>query len=257
MRVLVTNDDGILAPGLPILAAKLKQVAEVYVIAPESQQSAVSHSITLHKPLRMTEVNLGPDITAFTCSGTPVDCVVLSTRGDLPDFDFVVSGINAGANLGEAVFYSGTVGAACEGALHDVPGIAISVCAERDVHFEVAADLAPKLVTQLAAHPLPPCTVLNVNLPNVPADKIAGIEITRLGRRKYTEVVNRRDDPGGRPYYWIAGTPTDSDSELGTDINAIQRNCISVTPVHFDLRSDILWEGISGLHDRGAYRIEG
>jgi 5'-nucleotidase len=217
------------------------------VIAPESQQSAVGHGITLHKPLRLDPVDLGPDIEAYSTNGTPADCVILGTLGDLPCPDIVVSGINAGANLGEEVLYSGTVSAALEAALHDVPGVAISVCAYEDVLFDAAAALAPSIVEALVDHPLGCGTILNVNVPNIEPERIEGLQMTRLGRRKYDDVVIRREDPRGRPYYWFSGGPTEADSAPGTDIHAIQQNLVSMTLVHFDLTSEQRWEGFEAL----------
>lgn len=247
MRVLVTNDDGINARGLVSVAHSLRAVAEVVVIAPESQQSAVGHGITLHKPLRLDPVDLGPDIEAYSTNGTPADCVILGILGDLPCPDIVVSGINAGANLGEEVLYSGTVSAALEAALHDVPGMAISVCAYEDVIYDAAAALAPRVVAALLGSPLGCGTIVNVNVPNIPPSEIRGMEMTRLGRRKYADIVIRREDPRGRPYYWFSGGPTEADSAPGTDIHAIAQSRVSLTLVHFDLTSQQRWEGFELL----------
>jgi len=247
MRILVTNDDGIHARGLVLVAQSLRAVGDVMVIAPESQQSAVGHGITLHKPLRLDPVDLGPDIEAYSTNGTPADCVILGTLGDLPCPDIVVSGINAGANLGEEVLYSGTVSAALEAALHDVPGMAISVCAYEDVIYDAAVDLAPRVVETLLGNPLGCGTIVNVNVPNIPPSEICGMEMTRLGRRKYDDIVIRREDPRGRPYYWFSGGPTEADRAPGTDIHAIMQNRVSLTLVHFDLTSQQRWEGFELL----------
>ncbi len=247
MRILVTNDDGIAAPGLIAVARSLQHLGDITVIAPETQQSAAGHAITLHKPLRLDRLDLDSGITAYSSNGTPADCIILGVLGDLPRPDFVVSGINAGANLGEEVLYSGTVSAALEAALHDLPAIAISVCAYHDPILDVAEQIAPAIVKSLCEAPLQPGTVLNVNIPNVPADEITGIAVTRLGHRKYADVVVKRDDPQGRAYYWFTGTPMEIDSAPGTDIAAVQQNQISLTLVHFDLTSQQEWQGFDKL----------
>ncbi len=247
MRILVTNDDGIMSPGLVALAAALRDTGEVTVVAPEAQQSAVGHGITLHKPLRLRQTDIGIGVTAYASNGTPADCVILGSLGELGRPDVVVSGINAGANLGEEVLYSGTVSAALEAALHDIPAIAISVCAYEDVHLDVARRVAPLVLDALVRSPLAPGTVLNVNVPNVAADEIRGIALTRLGRRRYQDVVIKRSDPHGRPYYWFSGSPQETDSVPGTDIHAVRHNRISVTLVHFDLTSDGHWDGLGNL----------
>ncbi len=247
MRILLTNDDGIMAPGLRATARCLQSVGDVTVIAPQSQQSAAGHGITLHKPLRLDRIDLGPGIEAYSSNGTPADCVILGALGDLPRPDFVVSGVNAGANLGEEVLYSGTVSAALEAALHDIPSLAVSVCEYVDPILDVAVHVTPVLVGALRKWPLQPGTVLNVNIPNVPAEDIVGIELTRLGRRRYADIVVKRDDPQGRPYYWFTGTPLETDCAPGTDIHAIRHNSISLTLVHFDLTSYQEWSGFAAL----------
>jgi 5'-nucleotidase len=247
VKILVTNDDGIMAPGLLALAAALRDTGEVTVVAPESPQSAVGHGITLHKPLRLRRMDIGVEVPAYSSNGTPADCVILGTLGELGRPDVVVSGINAGANLGEEVLYSGTVSAALEAALHDIPALAISVCAYEDVHLDAAQRIAPFLVHALAQFPLASGTVLNVNVPNVEPDEIRGIALTRLGRRRYQDVVIKRTDPNGRPYYWFKGSPEESDSVAGTDIHAVAQDRISITLVHFDLTSDGHWDGLGDL----------
>lgn len=240
MLVLLTNDDGIFSAGLRAIALSLSQVARVIVIAPERQQSATGHAITLHKPLRMEPVELEGAAEAYASNGTPADCVILGTVSDLPKPDIVVSGINAGANLGEEVLYSGTVSAAMEAALQGLPSIAISVAAYTDVLYDGAAVFARHLVEGLyRERPLAADTFLNVNVPNRPADELLPPKLTRLGRRKYTNVLSRRLDPRGRPYFWFSGAPLASEGGEGTDIAAISMGHISVTPIHFDLTGDL------------------
>lgn len=240
MRILVTNDDGVFAEGLRALVGELSVVAEVMVIAPERQQSATGHAITLHKPLRLEPVTVEGADQAYASNGTPADCVILASLSDLPQPDMVISGINAGANLGEEVLYSGTVSAAMEGALQGIPSLAVSVCAYTDVLYEGAAQFVARLVGTLAqCWPLPPDTFFNLNFPNVPPAQLKTPRLTRLGRRQYSNVLNKREDPRGRPYYWFSGSPLESDCGEGTDIQAVRDGYISLTPVHFDLTGDL------------------
>jgi 5'-nucleotidase len=226
--VLCSNDDGIESPHLLGLADQLEAFADVIVVAPERQRSAASHAITLHKPLRLTEV--GP--RRFSLSGTPVDCVylgVLKLCDRLPAV--VVSGVNDGFNLGSDVFYSGTVAAAVEGALRGAAGIAISL-APRAAKPDQAIAFAAALVKAAIAEPVPKGTVLNVNLPGNGSDQY---QWTTLGRRFYADDVSERKDPRGRPYYWVGGGPTGHDDVEGTDCVAIDRGWNSITPMHLDL----------------------
>lgn len=240
MRVLVTNDDGVFADGLRALVREVSRVAEVLVIAPERQQSATGHAITLHKPLRLEPVEVEGADEAYASNGTPADCVILASLSDLPQPDMVISGINAGANLGEEVLYSGTVSAAMEGALQGIPSLAVSVCAYTDVLYDGAARFTARLVASLQqCWPLPPDTFFNLNFPNVPSVELKPARLTRLGRRQYSNVLSKREDPRGRPYYWFSGSPVESDCGEGTDIQATQQGFISVTPVHFDLTGDL------------------
>ena len=250
MRILITNDDGIQAPGIRALARGLSEIAQITVVAPEMQRSAVGHGITLHKPLRLDEVEFDGDIAAYSSNGTPADCVTLGTQSDLPEPDFIAAGINAGANLGEEVLYSGTASAAMEGALHGFQSLALSVCSYVDVNYNVAEQIAPVIIEVLAEYPLPSGTFLNVNVPNVSAEDIQGVQVTRLGRRNYEEVLSKRRDPSGRPYYWLAGSPQEKDACEGTDIAAIQNNRISMTPIHFDVTSEDHWDGFEALRWR-------
>ena len=236
MRILVTNDDGIYAPGLLALSRALAPLGEVVVIAPERQQSAAGHGITLHKPLRMTEAEIdAPVAEAWATNGTPADCTILAAADGRPAPDIVVAGINAGANLGEEVLYSGTASAAMEGALQGIKSFAISVTSYEHCLFGPAAEFAAKLALRLADETLPPDTFLNVNVPNVPAEELGPAMLTRLGRRKYVNSLDRRFDPRGRSYYWFSGEPMECDCDEGTDIAAIQQRRIAVTPVHFDM----------------------
>lgn len=252
MRILITNDDGVFANGLRALVTALVDVAEVLVIAPERQQSATGHAITLHKPLRLEPVTIPGTIAAYASNGTPADCVILASLSDLPQPDMVISGINAGANLGEEVLYSGTVSAAMEGALQGIPSIAVSVCAYTDVLYESAAGFVRGLIKAVdGCWPLPEDTFFNVNVPNLSGVDLKPARLTRLGRRRYSNLLTRHEDPRGRPYYWFSGSPVESDSGEGTDIQAVNEGHISLTPVHFDLTGDLgheqLPEFVAGL----------
>ncbi len=226
--VLCSNDDGIEAPHLEALAQRLEAFADVLVVAPERQRSAASHAITLHKPLRLTEVRP----RRFSLSGTPVDCVYLAVL-KLCDRkpDVVVSGVNDGYNLGSDVFYSGTVAAAVEGALRGAAGIAFSL-APRATHVDDAIRFAADVVRSAVAEPMPRGTLLNVNLPGTGSDQY---QWTTLGRRLYEDDVAERQDPRGRPYYWVGGGPAGHDDVEGTDCVATARGWNSITPMHLDL----------------------
>ncbi len=226
--VLCSNDDGIESPHLLALARQIEAFADVIVVAPERQRSAASHAITLHKPLRLTEV--GP--RRFSLSGTPVDCVYL---GVLKLCDrkpaVVVSGVNDGFNLGSDVFYSGTVAAAVEGALRGAAGIACSL-ATRATHVDESIRFAAAVVRSAIAEPMPAGTVLNVNMPGTGTD---AYQWTILGRRLYDDDVAVREDPRGRPYYWVGGGPAGHDDVEGSDCVAVARGWNSITPMHLDL----------------------
>lgn len=226
--VLCSNDDGIEAPHLEALAQRIEAFADVLVVAPERQRSAASHAITLHKPLRLTEVRA----RRYSLSGTPVDCVYLAIL-KLCDRkpDVVVSGVNDGFNLGSDVFYSGTVAAAVEGALRGAAGIACSL-APRAAHVDEAIRFAAEVVRSAVAEPMPRGTVLNVNLPGTGSDQY---QWTTLGKRLYEDDVSERKDPRGRPYYWVGGGPAGHDDVAGTDCVAIARGWNSITPMHLDL----------------------
>jgi 5'-nucleotidase len=226
--VLCSNDDGIESPFLMALADQIEQFADILVVAPERQRSAASHAITLHKPLRLTEV--AP--RRFSLSGTPVDCVYL---GVLKLCDrkpaVVVSGINDGFNLGSDVFYSGTVAAAVEGALRGAAGIACSL-APRAKDAPHAIDFAARVVKAAIEEPIPAGTVLNVNMPGTGSQHY---QWTTLGRRLYEDDVSERRDPRGRPYYWVGGGPSGHEDVEGTDCVAVSRGWNSITPMHLDL----------------------
>jgi 5'-nucleotidase len=240
MRILLTNDDGIHAPGILAVKTALDALGEVWMVAPERPRSAAGHAITLHKPLRITPVTLAGGIQGYASNGTPTDCVTLGFDILMEGrCDLVVSGINAGPNLGWDLTYSGTVAAAIEGAVLNIPSFAISVALEHgpagEIDFGPAAAFAVRLAQQLAADPLPPNTFLNVNVPPVAENALRGVAVTHQGRREYVDRIIARTDPAGRPYYWQAGSIREDTPDPGSDVHAVLQNQISVTPVQLDL----------------------
>jgi 5'-nucleotidase len=257
-RILVTNDDGIHSAGLRTLVKHLCRDFELLVVAPEREQSAAGHSITLHKPLRMQPASVGRlPVKAFQTNGTPADCVVLGVLLDELPVDLVISGINAGANLGEELFYSGTVSAAVEGAIQGLPAFAVSVAARDRPMLEPAAKFALHLAHVVLEMGLPEGSLLNVNVPNLPADQLGPAVVTRLGRRNYANQIEQRTDPWGRPYFWFSGEPAELDSGPGTDIAAVREGKISVTPIHTDLTDYSLVEKLRAEEERLSVSLAG
>ena len=236
MKILVTNDDGFYARGLWLLARELSKVGDVVIVAPDREQSAVSSSMTLHHPLRVRKVRSPLEgVPSYSVEGTPSDCVILALGRLLTEkVDLVFSGINEGANLGDDVLLSGTVGAALQGYFKGIPSVAISVGALKDVHFEVAAKLAGILAKKMGD--IPREVLLNVNLPNLPFEQIQGIEVTKLGRRSFGDKVVEGND-GKREYYWIVRGEPQWQPEEGTDVKAFTEDKISITPLYTDLTS--------------------
>lgn len=233
MNILITNDDGIDSKGLKVLAKALASLGQVSIMAPDRERSAVSHALTLHKPLRLSR--LGP--SRYSINGTPTDCVNLAANGVLRDKPgLVVSGINRGANLGDDVTYSGTVSAAMEGTLLGIPSIAVSQTGEAPFHFESATAVIVKLVRLIKRDGLPPNTLLNVNVPNLAAGAIRRVCITCLGKRLYdNNSIIKKKDPRNRTYYWIGGNRERWEPGRNTDHQAIESGNISITPIHLDL----------------------
>lgn len=234
MKILLTNDDGLHAPGINAFEAATEHLGDLWVVAPHEERSGASHALTMNAPLR---IHAHAD-QRFSCTGTPVDCVYLaihSLLGGMPAL--VLSGINKGANLGDDVLYSGTVGAAREAALNDLPALAVSLATEGGggaVHFESAASIACQVIAEYVRNPLPPGVFLNLNVPNLPLDQIRGIKICGLGRRHYDPLVEERHDPRQKPYYWIGGAPTGSGMNEETDGWWVARGYASLTPLGLD-----------------------
>ncbi len=240
MRILIANDDGIHAAGIHKLLENLTKEHEVYVIAPDRERSAAGHSLTLHTPLRVQEVPLPYNVAkAWAISGTPGDCVKIGLNAILECRpDLIISGINHGPNLGADVLYSGTVSAAMEGAVLGLPSIAVSLASGGDVDrkdFKYASDFISRFIPKIKEIKFPKKTILNINIPSVDEEDIAGVAITKLGTRMYTDAYEKRVDPRGKVYYWLAGEIITSEQDPGTDIMAIRDNKISITPVTFEM----------------------
>ncbi|GMV31355.1 MAG: 5'-nucleotidase SurE [Rhodanobacteraceae bacterium] len=245
MRVLVSNDDGVDAPGIRVLAERLSAVGSVTVVAPDRDRSGASNSLTLDQPIRVSRMDDG----RYRVAGTPTDCVHLALAG-LLDFqpDIVVSGINNAPNLGDDVIYSGTVSAAMEGRFLGLPAIAVSLACHNHeaLHYETAAQAALVLMQRLLVDPLPADTILNVNVPDRPWNEIRGFAVTRLGRRHRSAPCIRERDPRGRPIYWIGPAGEAEDDGPGTDFHAVREGSISITPIQVDLTRYQALEKVAG-----------
>ena len=251
MKVLVTNDDGYAAAGLKVLAQAAQALGEVAVVAPDREQSATSHSLTLHYPLRARSVS-GPtaagDARAWTVDGTPTDCVMVAVN-ELLDArpDVVLSGINHGPNMGEDVLYSGTVSAAMEATVLGIPAIAFSWTGDDPAHLAGWAEPVSRLLlSMLDEGTFPKDTLLSVNLPPGPPAAVRGVRVTTLGRRRYSDSITRALDPSGREYFWIGGGTSEWTGAPESDFRAIEEGMVSVTPLHLDLTNYRLLEEIRG-----------
>lgn len=233
MKFLISNDDGLEAEGIRVLAECMHSLGTVTIVAPEKNCSGASNSLTLDGPIKIKEMGK----RTFRVAGTPTDCIHIALTGLLDeDPDIVVSGINAGANLGDDVIYSGTVAAAMEGRFLGFPSVAISlVFGDGKHHYETAGEAARRIVMQLRKDPLPADTILNVNVPDCPWDEIRGFEVTRLGYRHRAEPVIKTVSPRGEELYWIGPAGAEQDAGTGTDFDAVRRKYISITPIHVDL----------------------
>ncbi|BAY29178.1 stationary-phase survival protein SurE [Nostoc carneum NIES-2107] len=248
MKLLISNDDGISALGIRTLANCLAEAGhEVTVVCPDRERSATGHGLTLHQPIRaeIVESIFHPAVKAWACDGTPSDCVKLALWAllETPP-DLVLSGINQGANLGTEILYSGTVSAAMEGMIEGIPSIAFSLASHTSKEFQTAAHFAQMLVAQLAAKPLPELMLLNVNVPPVKWEEIAGVTITRQGVRRYVDVFDKRVDPRGKTYYWLTGEVLEEveppeglnlPQHIPIDVHVIRKNHISITPLQYNL----------------------
>ena len=236
LKILISNDDGIDSLGIFHLYNALKEVGEVTVVAPLSEQSAVGHAITMMHPLRVIKFYKDGTFFGYAVDGTPADCVKMGVRnilGFLPDV--VVSGINHGSNTATSVIYSGTVSAAREAAIMDIPAVAISVTSHNVSHFETACEAAKKLVKLIGEKGLKKGTLLNVNVPDIPASEVKGMLLTKQGKSKWDDVYEKRVDPYGKEYFWLTGDFIETDDNLTLDQFAVKQKYVSVTPIHFDL----------------------
>lgn len=246
MNILLSNDDGVHADGLAILARCLSTIADVTVVAPDRNRSGASNSLTLSRPLRYYQLENG----FYSVEGTPTDCVHLAITGFLEKAqDMVVSGINMGANLGDDVLYSGTVAAAIEGRFLGLPAIAVSLVAHIPKHYQTAAEVTKQLITKLKHDPLPAQTILNVNVPDLPLEEIKGFQVCRLGARHKAEPAIKDVDPRGNQIFWFGPPGPESDAGPGTDFHAINTGYVSVTPLLLDLTNYRAFDQLAGWVD--------
>jgi len=242
MKILLSNDDGYFAKGLLVLAAALKERADITIVAPDKNRSAASNSLTLELPLRASEIE--PNF--YKVDGTPTDCVHLAITGLIEtEPDMVIAGINHGANMGDDVLYSGTLAAATEGRFLGFPAIAISLASNEPEYFETAAEVAVYLLRRIQEKPLAQDVVLNVNVPDIPVAELKGYQVTRLGQRHKSEPVIKSQDPRGRPIYWVGPPGLARDDGFGTDFDAVRNNYVSITPLQLDLTRYELMDDLS------------
>lgn len=244
LNILISNDDGVHAPGILALANELSKIANIEVIAPDRNRSGASNSLTVSVPVRLMKLPNG----FVSVSGTPTDCVHLGLCSNIfgKKFDLVVSGINHGPNLGDDVIYSGTVAAATEGRTLGMPAIAVSLAGKMtQTHFQTAAVVARQLVERLQKDPLPAATILNVNVPDIPLEDLQGFEVTRLGARHPAESVVKILDPYGVPVYWMGAVTDEQDAGPGTDFFAINHQKVSITPLKIDQTNYVAFEQIA------------
>lgn len=251
VHILVTNDDGVSAPGLLALVQEMRKIGKVSVLAPDRNWSASGHVKTMERPLRVKEVGLADGTKALASDGAPSDCVALALLGLLPEkIDLVVSGINPNANMGHDVTYSGTVTAAMEAAIGGIPGLAVSLDSPRnhllEIDFSPAAKVAKQIANKVIVDGLPPGILLNINVPYLNYEKLNGIRITRQGLRVYRDSLDRREDPRGKPYYWIGGDEPTGVPENGTDFGALSEGFVSITPLHLDLTAHKVFNKLHG-----------
>src|SRR5574344_441450 len=244
MKVLISNDDGIMANGIRALVEALSLENEVYVVAPDRERSAAGHSLTLHTPLRVEELDpLAGSKRTWVTTGTPGDCVKIAINAilspeEMPDI--VISGINHGPNLGSDILYSGTVSCAMEGAMMGIPSMAVSLASMETEYdsFKFTAKFVNELLKKIEKFPFPEKSILNVNVPALEPDDIAGVAITELGGKMFTNEYEKRMDPRGKVYYWMAGELVTEPEDAKTDIAAVRKNKISITPVTFDMTNE-------------------
>ncbi len=245
--ILVTNDDGVHSPGITALYKAMKDLGNAWIVAPDRERSAAGHSLTLHRPLKAEEIRE----QVFSVNGTPTDCVTVAVNKLLPARPaLVVSGINKGTNLGDDITYSGTVSAAIEGTIFGIPSIAFSLISDKHYHYETAAFFAVQIASFVLERSLPYDTLLNVNIPNVKKEEVRGIKFTRQGKRVYDNSIQETFNPWGEKHYWIGGGKLYWEHGEDTDIEAVQSNFISITPIHLDLTN---YEALSYLREKWTW----
>ncbi len=233
--ILLSNDDGVRAAGLKSVLKELRRLGEVVAVAPDGQRSAASHSITLHRPLRVSRAGAG----VYAVDGTPTDCVMLAIHEILKRKpDLIVAGINHGANLGDDVHYSGTVSIAFEGGILGIPSIAVSLAAPAKRHFATAARVAAQIAGRALREGLPAGIILNVNVPDLPSERLRGLRVTRQGKRNYGGIIVQKVDPRGRKYYWIGGDESGFEDIAESDCNAVREGFVSITPLRVNLTDE-------------------
>lgn len=244
MRILISNDDGVHAVGISTLATELANIFEVEVIAPDRNRSGASNSLSVQVPVRVLQLPNG----YYSVTGTPTDCVHLAVTGLFQTkFDMIVSGINAGENLGDDVLYSGTVAAATEGGVLGIPSVAFSLAGkDSPKHYDTAAAVARQIIERLKKAPLPHATILNVNVPDIKIEELKGFELTRLGKRHPAQPAVKASDPRGNPVYWIGAAGLEEDAGPGTDFYAVRDNKVSITPIQLDMTNYTAFEGLKG-----------
>lgn len=242
IKILLSNDDGVYAEGLTALARALEDIAELSIVAPDRNRSGASNSLTLNSPLRIKKLDNG----RVAVEGTPTDCVHLAITGILEELpDMIMTGINAGANLGDDVWYSGTVAAAMEGRFLGFPAVAVSLVGDKFNHYQTAAIVARQIMKHILNHALPAKTILNVNVPDVHYEDLRGYEVTRLGTRHCAEPTIRQLDPRGAPIYWVGPAGAEQDAGVGTDFYAISHKCVSITPLKIDITDYTAFDNLS------------
>jgi len=246
--ILVSNDDGVHAAGLRRLAAALKGLGRVVVVAPDQERSAASHSITLHRPLRVEKVRRD----VYAVDGTPTDCIMVAIHEILKEVpDLVVSGINRGANLGDDIHYSGTVSAAYEGGIMGIPSVAVSIVGSGRWGLAKGCEMAKLIARRVLEEGLPRGVILNVNVPDIPGRKIRGVAFTEQGKRNYGDVIVVKEDPRGRKYYWIGGDEQGFEDIPGSDCNAVMEGFVSITPLRVDLTDSASLRKLKGWKFKG------
>jgi 5'-nucleotidase len=237
--ILITNDDGIFAPGIYALWEVMRKIGDVIVVAPDSEKSAVGHAITISNPIRIKKVNGHGKFSGYAVNGTPADCVKIAVKAIMNNSpDIVVSGINHGANVGNNIIYSGTVSAATEGTMLNIPSVAISLNSIKGGNFSPAQKISESIANLILKNGLPAGVLLNVNVPNIPLDKILGYKVTRQGNIFFIDRFEKREDPRGQVYYWMTGEIIDDDAHDDYDGQALKDNFVSVTPIHYQLTDE-------------------